>query len=350
MKPFRVLLLPVSFFYWLVVTVRNWLFDKGILSVTTLDVPVVSVGNISAGGTGKTPFVEFLVGKLKSMGWVPGVVSRGYGRSSKGYLVVSSRGARTVSVEEAGDEPFQMAERLGDTTIVVDENRVEASQRMLTETSTDCIVLDDGFQHRYLARDLDIVLLTAKEIRHRQWLLPAGNRRESERSLQRAGLIVISKCDSVQEYKNCVETLADWKSKPIAGFRIEPTTLRSVKTGACIGRMSAENIPVLIFSGIGDPESFKRSVEEFGCTVAKAIEFSDHHWYSSADIEVIWKEFGAQGAQMVVTTEKDAARLRSMREWDGKLSQQLPLYALEIVPKFISGETIVDKMIAEVKQ
>jgi len=192
-------LLPISVLYWLVMTVRNWLFDKHVLPVTKLNVPVLSVGNIAAGGTGKTPLVEIVVRKLQARGRKPAIVSRGYGRITRGYLLVSGEGTKIASPRDAGDEAVQMAENCAGSVVAVGENRVEAVKRVLSESSADCIVVDDGFQHRYLHRDLNIVLMTAKELIGGDWMLPAGNRRESMISIRRADAVIIS--------TNCRQTL-----------------------------------------------------------------------------------------------------------------------------------------------
>jgi tetraacyldisaccharide 4'-kinase len=344
-KPVRAFLLPVSFLYWLITAVRNWFFDIGILRVTRLHVPVVSVGNISAGGTGKTPFVEVLVRKLQSKGRKPAVVSRGYGRRTTGYLMVSGEGTSVAQAIDAGDEPVQLAHQLRDTPIVVDEDRVEGAQKVLEESSADCIVLDDGFQHRYLARELNIVLLTAREILERQWMLPAGNRRESIHSLHRADLIVLSKCKNLLNYEDAVKRLTDWKSDNIAGFRLAPVALRNVSNGECFDRRSAKQIPVLIFSGVGDPNSFKQSVEEFGCSIVKSIEFPDHHWYSGNDLKRLRDKYEEHSAKLVITTQKDLVRLRSLEKSSEEFFKDLHVHVLEVAPDFIAGEEIIDRMI-----
>ncbi len=343
-------MLPLSFLFGFVVAVRNWFFDIGILRVTRLKAPVISVGNISAGGTGKTPFVEILVRKLQSRGRKPAVVSRGYGRMTRGYLIVSDEGKGVARAMDAGDESVQLAETLSDITIVVDEDRVEGARRVLAETSADCIVLDDGFQHRYLDRDLNIVLLTADEILEKQWLLPAGNRRESMISLRRADLTVISKCRDLPDYEEALKKLKVWKSDNIAGFRIAPVALRNVSNGECFDRRSAKGIPALIFAGVGDPNSFRRSVEEFGCVIEKSIQFPDHHWYSREDLDKLCKEYEEHSVKLMITTQKDLVRLRSLEKLSEEFFKDFPVYVLEVVPDFIAGEKTIDKMIERLIQ
>jgi tetraacyldisaccharide 4'-kinase len=348
---FRILLLPFSFFYWLAITVRNRLFDIGLLRVTQVHVPVLSVGNISAGGTGKTPFVELLVRKLQASGHKPAVLSRGYGRRTHGFLFVSrGEGQNVASVMDGGDEPVQLAGSLKDVVVAVGENRVNAAERILVESSADCIVLDDGFQHRYLHRDLDIVLVTARELVEKQWLLPAGYRRESVASLQRADALVISKCKDVRECAMARAQVPAGMLDRVATFQLSPTALRNVSTGKCIDRSERSKIPVVIFSGLGDPKSFRQSVEDFGCLVVKSVEFPDHHWYSANDLAGLRKEFADRKAELLITTEKDWMKLRSLEGQSEVFSKEVSLHVMEVVPVFIEGEEVIDRLIEKVMQ
>ena len=348
MKSIRILLLPFSILYWFVITARNWFFDIGILKVTRLTVPVVSVGNISTGGTGKTPLVEVIVQKLRARGRKPAVLSRGYGRRTRGFLLVSRGENATASVLEAGDEPVQLAEKLKDVIVAVGENRVDAAKKILAETSADCIVLDDGFQHRYLYRDLDIVLLTAGELDKPQWLLPVGSRRERMTSLRRADAVVTSKCKDAPDFKTATTRLQGNMPNNIAGFRLVPSSMRRVSNGECIKRRIDTKVPVMIFSGIGDPNSFRQSVEDFGFLVKKSIVFADHHWYSGADLDKLRSEFSAEKMELMITTQKDLVRLRSLKQVSDDFFKQLPVHVLEVVPEFVGGEELIDKLIEKI--
>ena len=331
--------------YWIATEVRNWFFEIGVLRVTRLTVPVISVGNISVGGSGKTPFVSVLAQKLEARNRKPAVVSRGYGRKSKGYVVVANRGEMLADVVAAGDEPVELAQCLKNVAVVVDENRVEGAGRATTELGSDAILLDDGFQHRYLHRDLNIVLVTAKDAVRRDWLLPAGNRRETLKSLKRADLLVISKCQSRQEYDDAVRKFPDWPSDRIAGFRFVPVALRRVAGRDCLDRQSAHHVPVVLFSGIGDPASFRLSVSEFGCDVVKSLEFGDHHWYSTSDLLKVRTSLGETEAKLLVTTQKDVTRLHAKKNEGDSFLKDLPVYVLEIVPEFIAGEEKLDRFV-----
>ena len=341
-------MLPISVLYWLVMTVRNWLFDKHVLPVTKLNVPVLSVGNIAAGGTGKTPLVEIVVRKLQARGRKPAIVSRGYGRTTRGYLLVSGEGTKIASPRDAGDEAVQMAENCAGSVVAVGENRVEAVKRVLSESSADCIVVDDGFQHRYLHRDLNIVLMTAKELIGGDWMLPAGNRRESMISIRRADAVIISKCRDRRDYEIAKDKLPASAPRAIAAFRVVPRSLRNVSTGQCIDRHSARGLAVTTCSGIGDPDSFTRSVQEFGCTVVSKIEFPDHHWYSASDLNRMRIEVAERKAGLLVTTQKDSVRLRALETPFEDFCKQVPVCVLEVVPEFVAGEEMIDGLIGKV--
>ncbi len=347
MKNLRVLLLPLSLLYWWVTAIRNWLFERGVLRTTNIGVPVISVGNISSGGTGKTPFVEVVVRKLQSKGRKPAILSRGYGRKSRGYVLVSDGHTELVTSVEAGDEPAELAGRLNNVAVVVDEDRVGGARRVVREQNVDCIVLDDGFQHRYIGRDIDIVLLTADEILEARHLLPAGDRRETMGSLRRADLIVVSKCSGAGQYHEAANRLARWKSARRAGFRMRSKGLQKVADRSYIHRNTAENAPVLLFSGIGSPKAFAASVLEFGCRIVGRIDFPDHHWYSGDDLTRIHREFKNREARFAVTTRKDLVRLQALgQEYRGFL-KDIPLCVLESEPDFIAGEDALDELIEE---
>jgi tetraacyldisaccharide 4'-kinase len=345
MKTLRLLLLPLSFVYWVVVMLRNWFFDIGLLRVTDLSVPVISVGNISTGGTGKTPFVEVVVRKIQSRGRNPAVVSRGYGRKTKGYVLVSDGVRTTAVVADSGDEPYLLAQQLNGVPIVVAEKRAEGAKRVLQDTRANVIVLDDGFQHRYLHRTLDVVLLTAEEVRSSEWLLPAGNRRETVGALKRADLVVVSRCTSRDDFDKAVEDRLSQFTGKIAGVRMLPGPLRRISSGESLGREAATGMTAMTFSGIGNPRSLMDSAREFGCLVNKNTDFSDHHWYSEKDLIDLRSEFVGSRAQFVITTEKDLVRLQAAGKVGEKFLHELPVYALEMKVEFLVGEDLIDRCI-----
>jgi len=191
----RFVLLPLSWLYGLVVRLRNRLFDSRVLKSAAADVPVISVGNLTAGGTGKTPLVEYIAGHFLTQGRKVGIVSRGYGRASRGVVVVSDGSSLRADARAGGDEPVQMARKYPAAAVVVGEKRVEAA-RCAIELGAEVLLLDDAFQHRYLRRDVDILVLDSRKDIREEPLLPSGLRREPLSSLRRADLVVMSRIAS----------------------------------------------------------------------------------------------------------------------------------------------------------
>ena len=266
--------------YGLGVSTRNRLYDHGTLRARRLSAPVISVGNTSAGGAGKTPFVILLGALLKQRGIAFDVLSRGYGRRTKGVLLVDANG----SAENFGDEPLLIAGRLG-CPVVVGESRHEAGVFAEKKFGPQIHILDDGFQHRSLARDFDIVLLTPEDLR--DTLLPVGRLREPLTSLHRADVVAIS---------GDVDSSALPKDKPI--WRI--------RRGIAIP--DAPKDPVL-FCGIARPQRFVQQLEAIGIHPVAQKFYQDHHGYSETDIEELMRLRDQNGASGFVTTEKDAINL-----------------------------------------
>ncbi|RUM32320.1 MAG: tetraacyldisaccharide 4'-kinase, partial [Aquifex sp.] len=265
-------LLPLSLLYGKIINLRNSLYDRGILKVKKLPVPVISVGNISAGGSGKTSFVIHLANLLKDKKVC--ILSRGYKRKSKGTLIVSEYGNVKATWEEAGDEPYLMAKILPHVSVVVSEDRYKGGVLALEKLSPEVIILDDGFQHRKLHRDLNILLLKKKDLSDK--LLPAGNLREPLREIRRADIIVLT----YQEVN------------PFDFFTGKPT-FKMFREFCCLLNSSFEEIPldflkdkeVIAFSGLGDNEQFEKILKKLGIKVKKFIPFKDHHDYSDFFLE-----------------------------------------------------------------
>ena len=347
MRRARLLLLPFSLFYWLGVAVRNWFFDIGILSSKKVNVPVISVGNISAGGVGKTPFVEMLIEKLASRNQLS-VVSRGYGRKSIGTIVVSDRHGHIASEEEAGDEPTQLARKYPELLVIVDEDRVRGAQKAI-ELGANLILLDDGFQHRYLHRDCDIVLLTAQEIMNGELLLPSGNRREPMTSLTRADMIVVTRCADIKEYEHVCSIGRDRTSlpreTPMMGVK---TKLKAFKRLSSYERVEVEKVAhshCIVFSGIGNPKSFEELMANTEVHIVKHFIFADHHWYSDRDINKIIDSRKKTNADYIITTEKDAARLRE--RFSGFLESE-PVISAEIQQEILTGDQQLSELLRQI--
>lgn len=341
----RPLLLPSSYLFGIGVVVRNWFFDIGVLRSQSVGVPVISVGNLSAGGVGKTPFVELLVRKLTHKGRKVAVVSRGYKRATTGTVVVSNGSVRCAEASDSGDEPAQMALKLVGTVVIVDEQRVRGAQYAIDKFGVAAIVLDDGFQHRYIRRDADIVIMSAEEVHNPGLLLPAGNRREPLASLRRASLVAISRCDSVQHYEEALRSLRRWTNKPAIGLATKVSACRKASTRFSIDLAGLKGKTVLAFSGIGNPKSFGKTLDALGVLVKKHVEFPDHHPYSESELRKLDEEGRALGVDFLITTEKDVARLDRNNAAHAAFLEHAALYFVEIEQTILQGEPALNGLL-----
>jgi tetraacyldisaccharide 4'-kinase len=354
MKRARLFLLPCSLLYWFAVVLRNWFFDIGILKTTKVSVPVISVGNISTGGVGKTPIVEMLIERLGNNRRLS-VVSRGYGRKSVGTIVVSDGCGNFASVEDAGDEPSQLARKFSNLIVVVDEKRARGAQKAV-ELGAEIILLDDGFQHRYLHRDLNLVVMTAEEILNGDWLLPVGNRREPMTSLKRADLIIASRCADNAEFEQAKRIIEPrFKTRPhpnpllrgegIVGVQIKLKSLKLISSNEIVEAGQFVGKKIIAVSGIGSPKTFESLLEDTGMIVVKYFMFSDHHWFSDEDIQTIVKARKALSVDFIVTTEKDFMRLRKRFV---EFLKTEPVIVAEIQQAFVAGKDTLDALIKHV--
>ncbi len=276
---------PLIGLYTAATSLRNTLFDRGMLSSRRLEQPVVSVGNLSVGGSGKTPLVIALGEMLKGRGIRFDVLSRGYGRKTRGVLVVETDG----NAADFGDEPLLIARRLG-VPVIVGESRYDAGRLAEGKFQSQLHILDDGFQHRSLARDFDIVLVTERDFDDR--MLPSGRLREPLSSLVRADAVVLP--------AGLVVDHPALQEKPI--WRIERELVLP----------SLPSAPV-VFCGIARPDQFFAQVRAAGITPAAEIEFRDHHSYDRSDVERLLAMRVKLSAGGFLTTEKDAVNLGSLQ-------------------------------------
>jgi len=303
------LLWPLSLLYGVIVRVRNSLYDRGVLPSFKVDKPVISVGNITTGGTGKTPLVIFLAKRFNKRGKRVCILSRGFKRNSRGTLIVSDGDKILVTIDDAGDEPFQMAKELSTVPVIVDENRVRGARIAIEKFSIDIILLDDGFQHRRLQRDIDIVTFKSAHPLGNGFLLPAGPLREPVSGLKRADLIWVNGNENKpfrREWKNIPLVRADFKAKSLSGFnwQHDPKELGGKR--------------VIGFCGIGRPKGFKHSLDKLGAKVIRFIVFRDHHKYGINDIRRLEKYFQEARADLIVTTEKDWVKLPPEKTYDSQ--------------------------------
>ncbi len=332
MKPIPALL-PFSWLYGIGIGTRNLLFDVGVLKSCRVNARVISVGNITAGGTGKTPIVEMLAQQFLEMRLHVTVLSRGYKRISHGLVEVSDGSKIKASVEESGDEPFQIAQKLLDVAVIVDEQRARGAQYAVEKLGAEVILLDDGFQHRRLHRDCDIVAIDASQSPFEMPLLPAGNRRERLSSLKRASAVVITRAASETIADDVRAKIRKFSKAEIFSCSFQTDTIRDAKSKMVIGNEAAKGNHALAFCGIGNPKDFRKSFERSGLDVVAVREFPDHHRYSKNDITMLQEEMKQCGAEVLLTTEKDAVRFSS-----NNAALDAPLWYLEMKAKINEEE------------
>jgi tetraacyldisaccharide 4'-kinase len=312
---------------------RDWLYARGVLKCRRLGCPVVSVGNLTVGGTGKTPAVELAVRTLIELGHRPAVLSRGYGRRSHGIQIVADTASIRLDAEEGGDEPFLLARRLPGVPVVVGSNRHAAGRHALARFGVSAIVLDDGFQHRTLAKDVEIVMARARAPWGNGRLLPGGPLREPLSALGRASLIVVtgaSSADDVAEVADAARRHAP--RTPVLTARYVPTECWEVSTMKYQPVESLLGKRLLAFAGIGVPEGFRHTLREAGVREAGFTRFGDHHWYTREELRGLDTAAAACGADGLVTTEKDWVRLRRLPV------TKRPIYVLAVRLVLLSGE------------
>jgi tetraacyldisaccharide 4'-kinase len=292
---------------------RDWLYARGVLKCRRLDCPVVSVGNLTVGGTGKTPAVELATRTLLDLGHRPAVVSRGYGRRTHGIQIVADAASIRLDAEEGGDEPFLLARRLPGVPVVVGSNRFDAARHAIERFGVSAIVLDDGFQHRTLAKDVEIVMARARAPWGNGRLIPGGPLREPLSALRRAALIVVTGArgpDDVREVAATAHTYAP--GTPVLPARHVPTECWEAGSMKDVPLATLRDRRLFGFAGIGAPDGFRRTLEETGVVEAGFARFADHHWYSREELHTLGARAADSGAEALVTTEKDWVRLRRL--------------------------------------
>lgn len=307
----RRLLLPLSGLYGAGVTLRLALYRRGLLAVRSASRPVVSIGNVAAGGTGKTPFVRWLAGELLRLGRRPSILTRGWGRASRGTVVVSDGRGAVASVAASGDEPALLARALPSVPIVAAARRVAAAARAETlGVPVDIHLLDDGFSHVGLARDVDVVLLDATAPDAGGALLPAGLLREPLASLGRADLIVVTKIE--QADPSAALELARRFAPGAPVFRARTEVLGVLdRDGRDVDPADLPAGTTVSVAGIACPDAFRATLARMGIEAAADLPFRDHEPYGPIAVSRIERALEETGATGVVTTEKDAVKLES---------------------------------------
>ena len=345
-------LLPFSWIYGAGVAIRNIGFDRGWWVSQELPCPVISVGNLTVGGTGKTPMVIALAEKLHQMKLQVGILSRGYRRQSKGTVIVSggtcfimsqdsTPGQKTaINYEVTGDEPALMAARLSGIPIVVDKMRIRGGKTLCQQFHPEVILLDDGFQHRWLHRDLDIVLLDAKRPFSNGNMLPAGRLREPIANLRRGDVIVFTRTSDKFPTSETLEQIGRITEAPVL-----KSVHRAVEWVSLDGaRRPIDSKPFspqpLLLSGIVRPDDFEATIRSIGTHPIAHLTFPDHQHYGTKELERIAELYRTLKADAILTTEKDLIKLP-------KMLKALQVWALRIGLEFTEGEEKLDGLIQE---
>ena len=300
---------PLSALYGRAAILRARWYATGRFAAETLPRPTISVGNITFGGTGKTPFVEFLARRLAFEGWRPAILSRGYGRRSRGVVVVGTGAGPLVSPEEGGDEPVALARAAAPgVSVIVAGRRADAAARAL-ELGADLFLLDDGFQHLAVRREVDLLLLDAADPFGGGRLPPSGRLREPPAAIARADAIVFTRVERGAPLADDVAAVARLApGKPVFRARIRAAGLHD-ETGAPIAVGAIAPRRVLAVCGIANPASFSATLAELGLAAEERLEFRDHQRYGPRELARIRDAAARTGSSLVVTTEKDAVKL-----------------------------------------
>ena len=331
-------LLPLSWLYGLAVKTRNTMFEMGILKTRSFQIPVISVGNITVGGTGKTPHVEYLLRLLKDQFHVA-VLSRGYKRKSKGFI----KAGMQTTMPEIGDEPYQMKQKFTDVTIAVDKNRCHGID-MLTEQDKklDVILLDDAFQHRYVKPGINILLVDYHRLIIYDKLLPAGRLREPLNSKNRADIVIVTKCPkglNPMEYRVVTKAMDLYPYQRLYFTTLEYAELQPLFTNSSTSIPTFEGLRdthVLLLTGIASPKQLVHDLSPY-TEHLQQLTFADHHLFKEKDIQLVNKTFAEMPSpKIIITTEKDATRLHNV----GGLSDEVKknIYVLPVRICFLQDQ------------
>jgi tetraacyldisaccharide 4'-kinase len=324
----KLILYPSTLVYAFVIRLRNYLFDKNIFKSRSVNAKVFSVGNISVGGSGKTPVTIYLTTLLKLGGFKVGVLSRGYGRKSKGYIFVSDGKKFLTTVDKSGDEIYHTALDCS-VPAAVSENRVKGAEKLIEDSGVNAIVLDDAFQHRWIKRDVDLLVIDQKFLTEKSFfinnLLPTGVMREQLSSIKRADAIIINR--KFMEKKN----IPDYFSKYFQGKNIftgyyKAISFFDLKHNTELSLEEFQGQKSLVVSGIATPFSFLNVLRQNKVEIDNKLIFKDHKRYTFNDVQRIRQLFYSTNSHSVVTTEKDAVKLSKFsREMD-----DIDIYYLKI--------------------
>ena len=336
MKFIRFLLFPFAILYAIITSTRNFLFDVGLFKSTSFDKAVIAVGNLSVGGTGKTPQIEYLIRLLKQHQLA--VLSRGYGRETKGFLLADNSKKAT----DIGDEPLQFYKKFKNITVAVDEDRVHGIEQL---NNSEVVLLDDAFQHRKVKAGLYVLLTKYSELFSNDFLLPTGNLRERRVGVKRANAVVVTKCPrtiSIEDQNEIEELIKRYFNGPVFFSTIKYADVLLNVNAEEIKTSEIKNYEVLLVTGIANPTPLLDYLTTLSCTYTH-IKFSDHHQFTENEIKDLQQQFSTLKSdnKIILTTEKDFVRLSDTLD---------NVYYLAIETSFINRQQEFDDLITNYVQ
>ncbi|HEY0368760.1 MAG TPA: tetraacyldisaccharide 4'-kinase, partial [Chthoniobacterales bacterium] len=336
----------LSFVYERLVQLRLYLYRKRILRERTLGCLVISIGNLTVGGTGKTPIVEKFARALRGGGRRVAILSRGYksippaSEKRRGLLrkkppapprIVSDGQSLLLDSATAGDEPYMLANNLKDVIVLVDKDRVKSGLFAIKELKADTLLLDDGLQYLHLKHRLDIVLIDRQAPFGNEYLLPRGTLREPPRNLRRASYIFITKCNGSPN-EQLIERIRRYnRTAEIIECAHQPLYVQNVATGEQLPLEKLRNAYIGAISGIAQPDSFENGLRDLGAKIEVSKRYADHHRYSEAELQTFINRCIRRDLEMIVTTEKDAVRFPRLT------NPEVPIYFLRVEIQILSG-------------
>ncbi len=340
MMALRIILLPFVPVYAVIIKIRNKFFDKNIFKAKEVDAKVISVGNITIGGSGKTPLVIYLVNLLKNHGKSVGVLSRGYRRKSKGYLLVSDGKLIFTSVDLSGDEIFHTAMECN-VPAAVAEKRFEGAKRLIKDTGINTLILDDAYQHRWIKRDINLLICEQRFLLEtglmNQSLLPTGNMREPLSAIKRADAVILNRKFSEKE-KIPQRFNSYFEGKKIFNGFYKAIGFSDIKNHTKYDLEEFHGQKSLIVSGVANPYSFLNILRQVHVNTDNKLIFKDHKNYSLKEVQMIRKKFYSTNSHSVITTEKDAVKLTKF----SKDLDDIDIFFLKIELKIDNEESFID--------
>ncbi len=315
-SPAKTLLHVLSLPYRLIINLRNWLYDHKLFREVKLPCPVISVGNITVGGTGKTPCVIWLGRMLQQQGFKPAVLSRGYGsKNSRPVTIVADGNNILTSSAIAGDEPYLIARSLPGIPVITGPKRIFTGKTAIDKFGANVLICDDAFQHRQIFRDINIVLLDSQAPLGNGHMLPRGSLREPLASLSRGNIFILTRTNEAVKTDTFIAKFAEDANIPVFGCSHRPVDVVKGDYSVQLPLAELKGKKVYAFAGIAKPDSFKKAINATGAQLVAFDIFPDHHRFSPKELKTVRHNFLKSNADFLVTTEKDGMRLQEFTEF-----------------------------------